>query len=91
MEKDGGKNEKKKRKKTKVDTKRLEYFGDVDQFRFILKHPVVSSFLEMELNHLKTGYIIEFLLYLAFVLVIFKYFGERFTTIKQVKNVISNL
>ena len=72
---------------TRVDTKQLEYFSDVDQLRFILKHPVLSSFLEMELNHLKTGYIIEFLLYLLFVLVIFKYFGERFTSIKQVTNI----
>ena len=87
VEKDEGKNVNKKKKKTRVDTKRLEYFSDVDQLRFILKHPVLSSFLEMELNHLKTGYIIEFLLYLLFVLVIFKYFGERFTSIKQVTNI----
>ena len=88
MEKDTGKNSRKNKKKTRVDTKRLEYFSDVDQLRFILKHPVLSSFLEMELNHLKTGYIVEFLLYLIFVLVIFKYFGERFTSIKQVSNVL---
>ena len=86
VEKDTGKEiPKRKKKKTRVDTKRLEYFSDVDQLRFILKHPVLSSFLEMELNHLKTGYIIEFLLYLIFVMVIFLYFGERFTSIKHVR------
>ena len=84
IEKDTGKT-KPKRKRTRVDTKRLEYFADVDQLRYVLKHPVLSSFLEMELNHLKTGYIIDFLLYLTFVLVIFKFFGERFTSIKQVQ------
>lgn len=65
-----------------MDTKRLENFADVAQFRDLLKHPVVASFLEMELSNLKSGYIIDFIFYLIFVVVIFKYFAERFTSIK---------
>ena len=73
-------------KRGRVDTKRLEYFADIDQYRFLLKHPVLSSFLELELNHLKTGYRIQFILYLIYVIVIFKYFSERFTSIKDVSS-----
>ena len=72
-----------KSRKSRVDTKRLEYFADVDQYRFLLKHPVLSSFLELELNHLKFGYRVQFILYLLYVIVIFLYFGERFTSIKE--------
>ena len=68
----------------KVDTKRLEHFADVDQFRFLLKHPVLGSFLEMELNYLKTNYIIDFLIYLTFVIVLYKFLGERFAWRKNV-------
>ena len=71
-------------KKLKIDTKRLEYFADIDQFKFLLKHPVLSGFLELELNHLNNGYRLQFIMYLVYVIVIFKYFGERFTSIKQV-------
>ena len=78
----------KKPQRSRVDTKRLEYFADVDQFRYVLKHPVMSSFLEMQLNNLKTGYIVEFLLYFSFVLIIFKFFGERFTSIKQARKAL---
>jgi len=70
-------------KKLKIDTKRLEYFADIDQFKFLLKHPVLSGFLELELNHLNNGYRLQFIMYLVYVIVIFKYFGERFTSIKQ--------
>ena len=84
VEKETDKKSKPKKKKAKVDTKRLEYFGDVDQFRFLLKHPVMSSFLEMELNHLKSGYWLQFFIYLVYVIVIFQHFGERFTSVKQV-------
>jgi len=83
IEKHGEKGEDRHRhKKPKVDTKRLENFADVAQFRDLLKHPVVASFLEMELSNLKSGYIIDFIFYLIFVVVIFKYFAERFTSIK---------
>ena len=71
-------------KRFKVDTKRLEYFADIDQFRFLLKHPVLAGFLELELNYLNNGYRLQFFMYLVYVIVIFKYFGERFTSIKQV-------
>ena len=76
-------NEALRSKKGRVDTKRLEYFADVDQYRFLLKHPVLASFLELELNDLKFGYRVQFLLYLLYVVVIFKYFSERFTSIKD--------
>ena len=80
VEKNGEKDEGKHRRhrKHKVDTKRLEHFGDVAQFRDLLKHPVLSSFLEMELGNLRRGYIVDFIFYLVFVLVIFKFFFERF-------------
>ena len=71
-----------KSKSSRVDTKRLEYFADVDNYKYLLKHPVLASFLELELNHLKFGYRVQFLLYLLYVIVIFAYFGERFTSIK---------
>ena len=90
IEKHGEKGEDRPRhKKHKVDTKRLENFADVAQFRDLLKHPVVASFLEMELSNLKSGYIIDFIFYLIFVVVIFKYFAERFTSIKGQDSVLA--
>lgn len=60
----------------KVDTRRLEYFSDVDSLRYLLKHPLMTSFLELELNSLKIRYFLEFLLYLAFVIVLFTHLGK---------------
>ena len=71
-------------KKSKIDTKRLEYFADIDQFRFLLKHPVLAGFLELEQDQLNLKYRLQFLYYLVYVIVIFKYFGERFVSLKQV-------
>lgn len=90
MEKKGEKGEDRHRhKRQKVDTKRLEHFGDVAQFRDLLKHPVISGFLEMELSNLRSGYVIDFLFYLIFVAVIFKYFAERFTSLKSESSIFS--
>ena len=55
----------------KVDTRRLEYFSDADNLHYLLKHPVMTSFLEMELNSLKIRYLLDFIFYLAFVIVLF--------------------
>ena len=82
-EKIGEKGKRRHKKKMKVDTKRLENFADVAQFRDLLKHPVLSSFLEMELGNLKKGYIFDFIFYLFFVIVIFKFFAERFTSFRK--------
>ena len=76
-EADNEKNSRKK-KKLKVDTKRLEHFADVEQFRYLLKHPVFGSFLEMELKNLQRGYIVDFLFYLLFVVALYIYLGGRF-------------
>lgn len=62
----------------KVDTRRLEYFSDVDSLRYLLKHPLMTSFLELELNSLKIRYFLEFMLYLAFVTVLFMHLGNRY-------------
>ena len=72
-----------KSKSSKVDTKRLEYFSDVDQYKPLLKHPVLSSFLELEQNDLNFRFRMQFFLYLIYVIVIFLYFGERFTSIND--------
>ncbi|XP_023346076.1 uncharacterized protein LOC111715063 [Eurytemora carolleeae] len=82
VEKGVGKRETRKFKK-KIDTKRLEFFGDVDTFRQLLKHPVLSSFLELQLNNLRTGYIIDFLVYLLYILILYVFFGERFNKLKS--------
>lgn len=61
----------------KVDTKRLEYFSDVDSLHYLLKHPVLNSFLELELNSLKWRYLFDFLFYFAFVLTLFFFLSAR--------------
>ena len=43
----------------------------------------------MELSNLKSGYIIDFIFYLIFVVVIFKYFAERFTSIKGQDSILA--
>ena len=73
-------NESRRKKRGKVDTKRLEYFADIPQYRSLLKNPVISSFLELELNHLKFQFRLQFFLYLLFVVCIFIYFSEHFTS-----------
>ncbi len=80
----------------KVDTRRLEYFSDIEPLRYLLKvplqatlltlndclivfqHPLMTSFLELELNSLKIRYFMEFLLYLAFVVVLFTHLGNQY-------------
>ena len=60
----------------KVDTRRLEYFSDVESLRYLLKHPLMTSFLEMELSSLKIRYFLDFLVYLAFVIFLFMHLGK---------------
>ena len=62
----------------KVDTRRLEYFSEVDSLRYLLRHPLMTSFLEMELNSLKIRYFLDFLLYLIFVTFLFIHLGNRY-------------
>ena len=62
----------------KVDTRRLEYFSEVDSLRYLLRHPLMTSFLEMELNSLKIRYFLDFLLYLIFVTFLFTHLGNRY-------------
>ena len=69
----------------KVDTKRLEYFSDVDSLHYLLKHPVMTSFLEMELNSLRFRYALDFILYLIFVIVLFLFLSDRYTLSRTVK------
>ncbi len=64
----------------KVDTKRLEYFSDVDSLHYLLKHPVLNSFLELELNSLKIRYIFDFFFYLSFVVLLFIFLTSRWKT-----------
>lgn len=65
-----------------VDTRRLEYFSDIDSLHVLLKHPLLTSFLELELNSLKWRYFFDFLFYLAFVFVLFTHLGNRYGIIK---------
>lgn len=62
----------------KVDTKRLEYFSDVDGLHHLLKHPVMTSFLEIELNSLRIRYIFDFIIYLIFVIVLFLFLSDKY-------------
>ncbi len=61
-----------------MDTKRLEYFSDVDSLHYLLKHPVLTSFLELELNSLKIRYFLDFLFYFVFVAVLFIFLSSRY-------------
>ena len=62
----------------KVDTRRLELFSDVESLRYLLKHPLMTSFLEQILSSLKIRYFLEFLLYLGFVIALFMHMGNRY-------------
>ena len=62
----------------KLDTKRLEYFSDVDSLHSLLKHPLLSAFLEMELNSLKIRYFFDFFFFLLFVIVLFTHLGNKY-------------
>ena len=64
--------------KRKVDTRRLEFFSDVDNLHYLLKHPVLMAFLELELNSLKFGYFVDFFIYLVFVIILFTFLGDRY-------------
>ena len=61
----------------KVDTQRLEYFSDVDSLHPLLKHPVLMTFLELEMNSLRKWYLVDFLTYFVFVILLFIYLGNR--------------
>jgi len=61
----------------RVDTKRLEYFSDVASLHYLVKHPVLSAFLEMELNSLRWRYLLDFVFYLIFVVVLFLFLSSR--------------
>lgn len=66
----------------KVDTRRLEYFSDVDSLHPLLKHPLITSFLELELNSLKYRYLIDFGVYLIFVIILFVHLSNRYGILK---------
>ena len=61
----------------KVDTQRLEYFSDVASLRSLLKHPLLTSFLELEMNSMRIWFFLDFFLYLIFVILQFTYLGNR--------------
>ena len=61
----------------KVDTQRLEHFSDVDSLHSLLKHPVLMSFLELEMNSLRKWYFLDFITYLLFVVLLFTYLGNK--------------
>ena len=69
----------------KVDTRRLEYFSDVESLRYLLKHPLMTAFLEMELSSLKFRYFLDFLVYLTFVVFLFLHLGNRYGFMKVEK------
>ena len=62
----------------KADTKRLEYFSDVDSLHYLLKHPVMTSFLEIELNSLRLRYVLDFAFYMIFVIVLFFFLSDNY-------------
>ena len=61
----------------KVDTQRLEYFSDVAILRGLLKHPLLISFLELEMNSMRIWFFMDFFVYLIFVILQFTYLGNR--------------
>lgn len=63
----------------KVDTKRLEIFAREENLHHLLKSPLMTAFLEMEMNSLKIRYFLDFMLYLLFVIALFFYLSERYT------------
>ena len=62
----------------KVDTQRLEYFSDIASLRTMLKHPLLISFLELEMSSMRIWFILDFLIYLIFVILQFTYLGNRY-------------
>ena len=66
----------------KLDTKRLEYFSDVNSLHILLKHPFLSALLEMELNSLKIRYFIDFFFFLLFAIVLFTHLGNKYGLFK---------
>ena len=73
----------------KVDTKRLEIFSDSESMHYLLKHPVMASFLEMELNSLKIRYLIDFLFYLLFVIILFFFLSDLYDLSEKASSVAS--
>ena len=61
----------------KVDTQRLEYFSDVASLRSLLKHPLLISFLELEMSSMRIWFFLDFFIYLVFVILQFTYLGNR--------------
>ena len=66
----------------KVDTRRLELFSEVESLRYLLKHPLMTSFLEQILSSLKFRYFLDFFVYLLFVIVLFIHMGNRYGVFK---------
>ena len=62
----------------KVDTQRLEYFSDVASLRTMLKHPLLISFLELEMSSMRIWFFLDFFIYLIFVILQFTYLGNRY-------------
>ena len=62
----------------KVDAKRLEIFSDMDSLQYLLKHPVLASFLELSLNSLMIRFVFEFVFYLFFVIVLFLFESDTY-------------
>ena len=50
----------------------------MDNLHYLLKHPVLMAFLELELNSLRLTYFFDFLVYLVFVVILFTYLGDRY-------------
>ena len=62
----------------KVDTKRLEIFSEIDSLQYLLKHPVLASFLELSLNSLMIRFFFDFIFYLFFVIVLFLFLSDTY-------------
>ena len=62
----------------KLDSKRLEYFSDVESLHSLLKHPLLVTFLELELASLRIRYFFDFLLFLLFVICLFLHLGNKY-------------
>ena len=72
----------------KVDTRRLKYLSENSSFHFLLKHPVMSAFLEIELNSLKMGYVVDFIIYLTFVTILFIHLGNKYGIFDQLNYIV---
>ena len=68
----------------KVDTQRLEYFSEIASLRTMLKHPLLISFLELEMSSMRIWFFLDFFIYLIFVILQFTYLGNRYVYFESI-------